>query len=66
MEDYIRIFFCIIITISTAIVNTILIIDAILNKENSTLIILCILTFLLTLYYFISSLIGMIKEKNKK
>ena len=66
MEDYIRIFFCIIITISTAIVNTILIIDAILNKENSTLIILCILAFLLTLYYFISSLIGMIKEKNKK
>ena len=54
---------CIVITFIFTIVSTILIMDAIINKEDSTLIIISVLAVLLTLYYFISSLISMIKKK---
>jgi len=55
--------FCIIITFGFTIVSTIVIMDAIINKEDSTLIMISIIAVLLTLYYFISSLIKMIKKQ---
>lgn len=63
MEDYLRILFCITITFSLAIVNTIIIIDALLNKEDLFEIIVSIIITLLTIYYFISALVGMIRKR---
>lgn len=54
--------FCIVITFIFTIVSTKVIIDAIIDKEDLILIIISILAVLLTLYYFISSLIKMIKK----
>lgn len=54
---------CIVITFIFTIVSTKFIIDAIIDKEDLTLIIISILATLLTIYYFISSLISMIKNK---
>lgn len=54
---------CIVITFIFTIVSTKFIIDAIIDKEDLTLIIISILATLLTIYYFISSLISMIKKK---
>ena len=54
--------FCIVITFIFTIVSTKVIIDAIIDKEDLILIIISILAVLLTLYYFISSLIKMIKN----
>lgn len=54
---------CIVITFTFTIVSTKFIIDAIIDKEDLTLIIISILATLLTIYYFISSLISMIKKK---
>nr|DAE86554.1 MAG TPA: hypothetical protein [Caudoviricetes sp.] len=54
---------CIVITFTFTIVSTKLIIDAIIDKEDLTFIIISILATLLTIYYFISSLISMIKKK---
>lgn len=58
--------FCIVITFIFTIVSTKVIIDAIIDKEDLILIIISILAVLLTLYYFISSLIKMIKKQNEK
>lgn len=58
--------FCIVITFIFTIVSTKVIIDAIIDKEDLILIILSILAVLLTLNYFISSLIKMIKKQNEK
>jgi hypothetical protein len=49
--------FCIVITFIFTIVSTKVIIDAIIDKEDLILIIISILAVLLTLHYFISSLI---------
>ena len=54
--------FCIVITFIFTIVSTKVIIDAIIDKEDLILIIISILAVLLTLYYFISSLIKMIEK----
>ena len=54
---------CIVIAFIFTIVSTKFIIDAIIDKEDLTLIIISILATLLTIYYFISSLISMIKKK---
>ena len=58
--------FCIVITFIFTIVSTKVIIDAIIDKEDLILIIISILAVLLTLHYFISSLIKMIKKQNEK
>lgn len=58
--------FCIVITFIFTIVSTKVIIDAIIDKEDLILIIISILAVLLTLYYFISSLIKMIEKQNEK
>lgn len=58
--------FCIVITFIFTIVSTKVIVDAIIDKEDLILIIISILAVLLTLYYFISSLIKMIKKQNEK
>ena len=58
--------FCIVITFIFTIVSTKVIIDAIIDKEDLILIIISILAVLLTLHYFISSLIKMIKNQNEK
>jgi hypothetical protein len=58
--------FCIIITFIFTIVSTIIIMDAIINGEDSALIIISIIAVLLTLYYFVVSLIKMVKKQNKK
>lgn len=58
--------FCIVTTFIFTIVSTKVIIDAIIDKEDLILIIISILAVLLTLYYFISSLIKMIKKQNEK
>lgn len=57
--------FCIVITFIFTIVSTKVIIDAIIDKEDLILIIISILAVLLTLYYFVSSLIKMIKKQNE-
>ena len=58
--------FCIVITFIFTIVSTKVIIDAIIDKEDLILIIISILAVLLTIHYFISSLIKMIKKQNEK
>jgi len=66
MKNNIDTAFCIVITFIFTIVSTKVIIDAIIDKEDLILIIISILAVLLTLYYFISSLIKMIKKRNEK
>lgn len=58
--------FCIVITFIFTIVSIKVIIDAIIDNEDLILIIISILAVLLTLYYFISSLIKTIKKRNEK
>lgn len=53
---------CIIITFIFTVVSTKFIIDAIIDKEDLTLIILSILATILTICYFISSIIKIIKK----